>query len=155
MSTRGEILVKIKDSDVGKKVKVNPSLLTDSETSIERFNNKCFEIELSGKYGEIYCHHDSYPNGLGKALVTNFNDYDKALNLILGGDTSGVGDMSACYVAIVDDGEWYEDVKPDFYDEIPRMSEEYQYLFEDGQWFVRSIHGSISDFVSVSEYLKQ
>lgn len=126
MATRGTIVINIKDEDLGKKVKVNPTYLTKDEDKIEKYETKCFEVELSKKYAEIYQHWDSYPQGLGVDLVRHWDTYDKVLNLILGGDASSVnGDTVIGYVAMDDRDEQYKDLQPNFTDECPRVSEEW------------------------------
>ena len=154
MATRGTIVIKIKDEDLGKKVKVNPTYLTKDENKIKKYETKCFEVELSKKYAEIYQHWDSYPQGLGVDLVKHWDTYDKVLNLILGGDASSVdGDTVTGYVAMDDRDEQYKDLQPNFTDECPRVSEEWQYLFdEDGKWYVRDDY-EVKKWVLVSEYL--
>lgn len=79
---------------------------------------------------QIYNHHDGYPDHLGTVLNRYYNDYEKALALILAGDTSFVNKNStraySCY-------EGYEDNKPRVLD-YPRVNEEYLYTFVDGEW---------------------
>lgn len=153
MATRGTIIIKIKDEDLGKKVKVNPTYLTTNSNMIKYYETKCFEVELSKKYAEIYQHWDSYPDGLGASLVKYWDTYDKALNLILGGDASSVGDEVMSYVTMENIGKEYKDLQPKFYDECPPVREEYQYLFDDGKWYVRGDY-KIKDWMLVSEYLE-
>ena len=152
MATRGTIVLKIKDEDLGKKVKVNPTYLTKDEERIKKYETKCFEVELSKKYAEIYQHWDSYPSGLGVDLVKHWDTYDKVLNLILGGDASSVGIEVTGYVAMEARDEQYKDLQPNFTDECPRVREEYQYLFDDDKWYVRDCY-EIEDWTLVSEYL--
>ena len=153
MATRGTIVIKIKDEDLGKKVKVNPTYLTKYEERINKYETKCFEVELSKKYAEIYQHWDSYPEGLGLSLVKYWDTYDKVLNLILGGDASSVDSDVTGYVAMEDRDEQYKDLQPKFTDKCPRVSEEWQYLFdEDGKWYVRGGYRA-NKWTLVSEYL--
>lgn len=153
MATRGTIVIRIKDEDLGKKVKVNPTYLTKDEERIKKYETKCFEVELSKKYAEIYQHWDSYPEGLGTSLVKYWDTYDKVLNLILGGDASSVDSDVTGYVAMEDRDEQYKDLQPNFTDECPRVSEEWQYLFdEDGKWYVRDGY-RVKKWMLVSEYL--
>lgn len=155
MATRGTIVVKIKDEDLGKKVKVNPKFLTDNEAVVEKYNKKCFEITLSKRYAEIYQHWDSYPEGLGESLVRGWTDYEKALNLILGGDASSVDEDGVTqYVVMEDRDEQYERLQPTFTDDVPNVSEEYQYLLDDGVWYVRDDY-DMKEFKPVTEVLEK
>jgi len=92
-------------------------------------------IELSdGSILSAYHHWDSYTSWLGRILQTHYNSYEKASELIDGGD------MSTC---------WNENNEPEYYsargeDCPPRLdatfgkylgnNEEYAYLFKDGEW---------------------
>lgn len=155
MATRGTIVVKIKDEDLGKKVKVNPKFLTRDEAVAEKYNKKCFEITLSKRYAEIYQHWDSYPEGLGASLVNGWTDYEKALNLILGGDASSVDEDGVTqYVVMEDRDEQYERLQPTFTDDVPNVSEEYQYLLDNGVWYVRDNY-DIKEFKPVTEVLEK
>lgn len=152
MSTRGTIVLKIKDKDIGTKEKVNPYFLSDNLRDIAVYNEKCFEIELTNKYAEIYVHHDAYPEYLGECLTNNWEFYQKVLNLILGGNTSNVGEnLSDAYVLYDED---YKKLKPEFTDEIPKISEEYQYLYDDGTWYVRDIYNN-KEFRKVVDVLTE
>lgn len=44
----------------------------------------------NGKYLAVYCHYDGYPDGVGKMLVENYSDYDKALQLVKHGNISSL-----------------------------------------------------------------
>ena len=150
MSTRGSIVIKLRDEDCGKKIKVNPTVLTNNEELINLYNEKCFEIVLDGKYGEIYCHHDSYPNGLGISLLEYWNTYEKVLNLILSGDTSGVSDTTDSYVF----DEEYDDNKPTFTNDVPTRHQEYQYMFDNDVWYFRGICDN-TEWTPVKKYLEK
>ena len=49
-----------------------------------------------GEVVSIYCHFDGYIEGVGRTLKAHYNDKDKALNLIEGGDIS-VLKKATCY----------------------------------------------------------
>ena len=96
----------------------------------------------------VYHHWDGYPEWLGVTLKEHFNTYEKASELIDGGN------MGSCYSDNEFDYEKQEfvkqDPKPTYYggdDERPRLSrnftqfafdsksgEEYLYLFVDNEW---------------------
>ena len=102
-------------------------------------------IELSdGSILSAYHHWDSYTSWLGRILQTHYNSYEKASELIDGGD------VSSCWT----DERWDDSgVKgvygPQYYSQRgedcpPRLDanlneylengEEYAYLFRDGEW---------------------
>ena len=131
MSTRGNIAIKLSLSDREGTMKYNPQFTPMSPIMIlERVGT----VEPLGKpYLQIYNHHDSYPSHLGRILLNHYNDYEKALNLILAGDTSGVGEnRTDAYVRY----DSWGDVKPEIVDE-PYQGEQYLYVFEDGQWLIQ------------------
>lgn len=81
---------------------------------------------------QIYNHNDGYPDHLGEVLNKYYNDYEKALALILAGDTSFVDQHSTkAYASRPDEG--YERNKPVILDHS-RVNEEYLYTFVDGKW---------------------
>ena len=108
----------------------------------------------------VYHHFDGYPEGLGVKLKEHYNTYEKASELIDGGN------MSNCWSDSkfdVETGEFtpIADPKPTYYggdDEKPRLSrnftqfafdsksgEEYLYLYEDGKWNGFSIDHKYDD----------
>lgn len=85
------------------------------------------------KYLSIYNHSDGYiNNGVGGELFEHYNTYDKVLELLNWGDCSYVGSPY-----IKRDGESWRNVQPKLFDEIPQVEEDFQYLFKDGEWYVR------------------
>jgi hypothetical protein len=93
----------------------------------------------------VYCHWDGYPEFNGVKLVEHFNSYDKASELIDGGD------ISALWTNAGWNNETLEETGPLYYssrgeDLAPRLdsdlceyllpagAEEYHYLFTNGQW---------------------
>jgi hypothetical protein len=90
----------------------------------------------------VYHHWDGYPDWLGRILNTHYNSRAKAVELIDGGD------MSTC---------WAEDNQPEYYSArgencpprldadlceylLPDGSEEYAYLFRNGEWVCYNMH---------------
>jgi hypothetical protein len=97
-------------------------------------------LELSdGSILSAYHHWDGYESWLGRILKTHYNTRAKVAELIDGGD------MSTC---------WDENNQPEYYgtDCPPRLdkdlceyldplkSEEYAYLFRNGQWVCYNMH---------------
>jgi hypothetical protein len=99
----------------------------------------------------VYCHWDGYPEFNGVKLVEHFNSYDKASELIDGGD------ISALWTNVGWNNETLDNLGPLYYssrgeDLAPRLdsdlceylspdgSEEYHYLFTNGQWVCYNMH---------------
>ena len=117
----------------------------------DKFNSDVQEVELNNDYIEIYHHWDGYPSSLGKTLLDEFNDYDKALNLCLGGDASTINnDVIKQYTPWR--GESWEYCKPSMLD-APRYWNDYLYKFEDGEWYVMG--GYSNEFVKLADYINE
>ena len=99
----------------------------------------------------VYCHWDGYPDFNGVKLIEHFNSYEKASELIDGGD------ISALWTNVGWNNETLDDLGPLYYssrgeDLAPRLdsdlceylspdgSEEYHYLFTNGQWVCYNMH---------------
>ena len=93
----------------------------------------------------IYCHYDGYPEFNGVKLVEYFNSYEKAAELI------DSGDISALWTNAGWSNETLPEVGPLYYSSrgedypprldadlceflLPDNSEEYAYLFRNGEW---------------------
>lgn len=87
MSTRCSILIEIPNNLIGQTLKYQKQ---DNETSWDKNIDKTEPVKITKKYLGIYCHHDGYPNGVGSELVNKYNNFNSALNLILGGDCSSI-----------------------------------------------------------------
>ena len=97
-----------------------------------------------GSVLSAYHHWDGYPEGLGKKLVKSFNSYDKASELIDGGD------MSSCMSThdwdlkeVPEHVQYYslrgENCPPELHPTVNEFLSwqsdgEYAYLFRDGKW---------------------
>ncbi len=139
MATRSYIRVILKEEDRNRDMKFNPEMIKientwgDEQLDIEPWT----DINPEGKDAlMIYHHWDGYPDGVGETLLSEYNDYDKALNLVLGGDVSTINDKYAPYA--LREGEEWEDVAPKAVDEDELTNEDYEYMFKDGKWYVRS-----------------
>lgn len=94
----------------------------------------------------IYIHWDGYPEGVGQYLLDNLTEYDNIVEYISNGDRSSV--EQSYY-------EMREEVAPsDFHtkDSFPNCGQEFEYLFENGEWLVRDLYGNDS-WVSLKEVL--
>ena len=138
MATRATITLKIKDEDLNKTKKFDIDKLPEnvayySDDYIEDLQ----EVKLNKPYISIYHHFDGYPEALGLTLYEEFNDYEKALNILLGGDTSSInGNTIIQYCSAYQYEDW-DRTKPDLTDEIPAANQDYQYYFDGEKWWFR------------------
>jgi len=105
-----------------------------------------------GRYRSVYCHFDGYLEGVGTTLLVNYNTYEQALALVSIGDISVLAESIECPLGHTfdtpvkghtifygrdrgeDDAEAFD---ADSYNEImSRNNQQYNYLFEDGDWKV-------------------
>ena len=116
-------------------------------------------IQLSdGSILSSYHHWDGGPNWLGRILKTHYNSYEKASELVDGGD------MSCCWTDERWDGLGDGSYGPNYYkfrgeDCPPRHDqtlkeyladgEEYAYLFTDGEWVCYDLHGDLPEQVEI------
>jgi hypothetical protein len=102
-------------------------------------------LELkNGNILSVYHHWDSYESWLGRILTTHYNSYEKAAELIDGGDMSSAWTNAGFNNETVAQGPLYysqrgEDCPPrldanlcEFL--LPDNSEEYAYVFRNGEW---------------------
>jgi hypothetical protein len=91
----------------------------------------------------VYCHYDGYPEFNGVKLVEHFNSYEKAAELIDGGDISCLWTNTGWNNEVLPTtGALYyssrgEDIPPSLdntLDEYLKDGEEYAYLYRDGEW---------------------
>ena len=135
MATRSCIIVKVRDSDVGTAQKYSDekskALANDWG---DGGTDKCEEVKIEKPYIGVYCHWDGYPSGVGAALKSFADTYDRALNLVLGGTISMVGADEFTHYANRD-GEKWDYLKPKQGDtaiDVSRaIDEKYTYLFDE------------------------
>ena len=144
MSTRANIAIKLKEEDkyialnyLDKRFDdVRPSVRMMSwvnNTPVEKvyIDIYCNSTEdTSFDYLQIYNHHDGYPDHMYDVLTRYYNSYERALALILAGDTSAVNKDTTDAYAV---HEGYEDNCPTPM-ETPKCNEEFLYVFENDKW---------------------
>ena len=109
-------------------------------------------LELkNGNILSVYHHWDGYPSWLGRILTTHYNTRAKAAELIDGGD------MSSAWTNCGWQNETRSETGPMYYSErsddcpprldqdlceflLPDNSEEYAYLFRNGEWVCYNMH---------------
>ena len=150
MATRSNICLVLNKEDIGKVMKFDETKLPKDVTYNHKCLNKAEEVTLEKPVLEIYHHWDGYPEGVGKTLLAQYNDYDTILNLLLGGDASSINRDNVCqYYAWR--GEDWKYVKPKQVDE-PLLKEEYLYKFENGVWYFKDRYEN-KDWTILKEYL--
>jgi hypothetical protein len=103
-----------------------------------------------GSVLSVYCHWDGYPEWNGKKLKEHFNSYEKAAELIDGGDISSLWtdtdwnhmkmeEYRTLYYS--ERGQEDQDVEPNlhnsfqsFISSVNDSWSDYAYLFADGKW---------------------
>ena len=148
MSTASRIILKIKKEDIGRKIKFDATKLPiplhdwrekDKNGKVyldQKGIEKSKEITLIGDYIGIYCHWDGDLDSTGLVLSEDFNDYETALNLIVGGWCSGLCCGHVTHYANRKGTKW-ADEKP-IQGSIDTMRSQiygqYEYIFENGSW---------------------
>lgn len=144
MSTNANIIIKVKDSDLGKKIKFNLGKLPIKFMDWEDYGEGSTDVEksktitLNKPYISIYCHWDGYPSGVGAVLKKYFGDYETALNLIAGGSCSSIDSDGVRHYANRRGEEW-KWLKPSSAKKPMTLAKnEYAYLFdsETDEWLV-------------------
>lgn len=137
MATRANIAIVLKPEDQNVPLNFMSDRFKDVRPLVGMDVAEDSEIEFTDVIADkpvlqIYNHHDGYPDHLSVVLNKYYNDYEKALALILAGDTSFVDQHSTeAYASRPDEG--YESNKPVILDHS-RVNEEYLYTFVNGQW---------------------
>ena len=119
-------------------------------------------------YIQVYCHWDGYVEHNGRILVENYNDLPKAIALVSQGDISSLRedlyptkgsnhsfdnpeeDVTVYYGRdrhekdcwpheFVSESDWLDH----------RMEEEYNYLFQDGEWWVQAYQEELKKVVDL------
>jgi hypothetical protein len=114
----------------------------------------------------VYCHWDGYPEFNGVKLKEHFNSYEKASELIDGGDISALWTNAGWNNETLDEvGPLYyssrgEDLPPRLDADLcefllPDNSEEYSYLFTNGKWVCYNMnqfdHTKLPEIVTIPE----
>ena len=142
MPTHCYVVLKVRKKDIGKtmvfdKEKLSPIVIEDWADENAQGDNLCQPIKITSQYIGIYSHWDGYiNNGVGESLKTSFNSYDKALNLILGGDCSSIDKYRLRHYANRKYNTW-EHIQPLQSDNLRVFNEQYVYLFNHGGWRVK------------------
>lgn len=124
-------------------------------------------VREDGSVSQVYCHWDGYLEHNGVILQKHYKDFESVKELIDNGDLSSLGtrvnprsihtfdspEESVCVFYHRDRNEDGTEARHfvdmnDFYKNF--QNEEYNYLFRDGTWYVRS-DGQFSVFTQLDE----
>ena len=113
--------------------------------------------EKDGSITSVYCHFDGYVDGVGLALIKNFDTEEKARELIDLGDLSTVGGNLESTIAYCRDrdenfSQGIHSSKEHYINPNRGGAVPYYYLFSNGEWLV-SYDGRIP-FLPVKNCLK-
>lgn len=135
MSTHASILIELKDEHKNCKL-VQDQTFIETYTKRSLIHTPEIDVSKSTNFLGIYCHHDGYPSGVGESLRKLFNTYDLALNLILGGDTSSIGEF-VDYYNLFPNEEW-KNIQPRQLKEMNSLcSPSYLYIFMNDRWLIQ------------------
>lgn len=141
MSTTSSIIVKVRNSDKGKVMKFDETKVKVLDWGGQTCEDQCADVKIEKDYIGIYCHWDGYVEGVGKSLKKGFNTYDKALNLVLGGDCSAIHGEDIIHYANRNYESWnaINPTQGDSVEEVDgQIDSEYVYLFDEDKedWVV-------------------
>jgi hypothetical protein len=99
----------------------------------------------------VYCHYDGYPEFNGVKLLEHFNSYEKVAELIDGGDISCLWTNAGwSNETLPTTGPLYYSTRGEVTEPrldkdlceylLPDGSEEYHYLFRNGEWVCYNMH---------------
>lgn len=145
MSTRSCIIVKVRENEIGTTQKYSDEKSKAPASSWGGSGiNKCEDVKIEKPYIGVYCHWDGYPSGVGAALKVFADTYERALNLVLGGSISSIGEDNFTHYANRDGEVWsyIEPIQGDTAIDVnAKVDEDYAYLFDEdnGGWKVLNI----------------
>ena len=152
MSAKSMIYVKVREEDIGTSVTPDKNLIYAKGLRISDIGgdevipdsevDKVPHVQLDGQYIGIYHHWDGFPSNVGRTLVTKFNTYKEALNLMLYGDESDITEGSVIIPYLLRGGGYKKqaDTPPEVCNKIPSDLKksrwvDYVYLFKEGEWY--------------------
>lgn len=173
MATRSCVIIKVRPEDIGKMFKFDEKKLPEG-VELEQWIDKDLDgkvwrdetgderskgVKLQSMYIGIYCHWDGYiKGGVGDALKAKFNDYDAAINLVVGGFCSSIDNEHVRHYAnrgkpdqrLICDA--WNDIKPvqggSQVDVYRHIDCEHVYLFDEtrGGWLHKKAYNSKAGF---------
>lgn len=142
MSTNSNIIIQVPDEFIKTTHQFAPTALPFSESQWDshgeyRDVDKSQPVRITKPFLGIYCHWDGYPDTVGKALVIKFDTFEKAFNLILGGDCSVITEDQVLRYATRPAEQW-KNIQPKQLDEIKKFTKwaDYVYVFKNDHWYL-------------------
>lgn len=158
MATRSYIAVVIKPEDKGRVI--TPDLVLLGKGICSNLKEPVFHsTTLENGIISIYHHWDGYPEGVGQTLLDEFNDYEKALNLVSFGDASSINGVDVTFYNSWREGEDWDFTQPkqyqddDDYEKHCKRGIDYLYLFKDGEWWVYSCYSDNPEWMPLASVL--
>lgn len=160
MATRSYIAVVIKTEDKGRVI--TPDLVLLGKGICSNLKEPVFHnttLEQGANVISIYHHWDGYPEGVGETLLDEFNDYEKALNLVSFGDASSINGVDATFYNSWREGEDWDFTQPklyqdeDDYENHCMSGTDYLYLFKDGEWWVYSCYSDNPEWMPLASVI--
>lgn len=163
MSTNSNIIIQVSDKFIKTTHQFMPTALPVPESQWDSYGeskdfDKSQPVKITKPYLGIYCHWDGDPDTVGKALVTKFDTFEKAFNLILGGDCSVITEDKVLRYATRPAEEW-KSIKPKQLDEIKKFTEwaNYVYVFKENRWYLYTDNLLLmlpKDVLSLNDYIR-
>lgn len=142
MATNSHIVIELKDEEIGGNIQFRPELLeTETKHVINNFETPSFTLEK--KYMSIAHNWDSQPSKLGKILLNEFNERNKILQLMAGGNMRSIIEVIMSYTAM--NGQirepWYLN-SPRFFNHeedinFQNLRSNYIYFFKNDEWLYK------------------
>lgn len=163
MSTNSNILIQVSDSFINTTHQFASTALPFPESQWDshgeyKDSDKSQPVKMTKPFLGIYCHWDGYPDTVGKALVTKFDTFEKAFNLILGGDCSLITENQILRYATRPAEQW-KNIQPKQLDEIKKFTKwaNYVYVFKQDRWYIYT--GDLllmlpKDVLSLDDYIR-
>lgn len=144
MGTRCHIFIKLKEEDKDKTCRIDLNKLPLAHHISPDLVQDVY-IKKDANYLGIYDSLEGYPDGVGRVLYEQFNTYNAALNLILGGNVINItGDYWDPFLS--ESMGWGFDEPSQIFEITKNLpgAIEYIYLF-DGQWWFSNTNNSYLD----------
>lgn len=136
MATPATIFIKLNPNEIGNSVKFSVENLPTGYKCENKYDTPSVKLEKT--FMGIYHHWDGDISWLGLTLFRDFNEREKIINLLSAGAISCSSDKKLVPYHAWRNDKWDGDCKPVFTRYVPDMAFNYQYLYDNGEWYVRT-----------------